>query len=147
MGILHITLAARDVRRTSAFFAATLGWSTLSRPNNIAVPAAWLEIAPGQELHLVQIADFEPSPFEREYGRHIAVTYPGEGFARLKDRLREEGAEVIAPLRETPFERFFFRSPDGYVFEVIAALRNQGAAHTVSGFLKPLTACAAPYKR
>jgi catechol 2,3-dioxygenase-like lactoylglutathione lyase family enzyme len=121
MGIAHITLAVRDVRRTSEFFAAALGWRPLNRPNNIAVPAAWLEIAPEQELHLVQIADFEPSPFEREYGRHIAVAYPREGFAGLKDRLQKEGVEVIAPLRETPFERFFFRSPDGYVFEVIAA--------------------------
>jgi catechol 2,3-dioxygenase-like lactoylglutathione lyase family enzyme len=120
MGIAHITLAVRDVRRTSRFFAAALGWRPLDRPNNIALPAAWLEIAPGQELHLVQVADFEPSPFEREYGRHIAVSYPRESFAVLKARLREEGAEVIAPLRETPFERFFFRSPDGYVFEVIA---------------------------
>jgi catechol 2,3-dioxygenase-like lactoylglutathione lyase family enzyme len=121
MGIAHITLAARDVRRTSDFFAAALGWRPLNRPNNIAVPAAWLEIEPGQELHLVQVADFEPSPFEREYGRHIAVAYPCDCFACLKARLREGGAEVIAPLRETPFERFFFRSPDGYVFEVIAA--------------------------
>ena len=120
MGIVHITLAARDVRRTSQFFAAALGWRPLERPNNIAVAAAWLEIAPGQELHLVQVADFEPSPFEREYGRHIAITYPREGFAGLKTRLSEGGAEVIAPLRETPFERFFFRSPDGYIFEVIA---------------------------
>jgi catechol 2,3-dioxygenase-like lactoylglutathione lyase family enzyme len=120
MGIVHITLAVRDVRRTSQFVAAALGWRPLERPNNIAVAAAWLEIAPGQELHLVQVADFEPSPFEREYGRHIAATYPREGFAGLKARLCEEGAEVIAPLRETPFERFFFRSPDGYVFEVIA---------------------------
>jgi catechol 2,3-dioxygenase-like lactoylglutathione lyase family enzyme len=120
MGIAHITLSVRDVRRTSRFFAAVLGWRSLDRPNNIALPAAWLEIAPGQELHLVQVADFEPSLFEREYGRHIAVTYPHEGFADLKARLREEGAEIVAPLRETPFERFFFRSPDGYVFEVIA---------------------------
>ena len=120
MGIAHITLAARDVRRTSEFFASTLGWRPLDRPNNIAVPAAWLEIAPGQELHLVQLADFEPSPFEREYGRHIAVTYPPDGFAGLKARLGAAGAEVIAPLRPTPFERFFFRSPDGYVIEVIA---------------------------
>jgi catechol 2,3-dioxygenase-like lactoylglutathione lyase family enzyme len=121
MGIAHITLSVRDVRRTSAFFAAALGWRPLHRPNNIAVPAAWLEIAPGQELHLVQVADFEPSPFEREYGRHIAVSHPCDGFAGLKARLAKEGAEIIAPLRETPFERFFFRSPDGYVFEVVAA--------------------------
>jgi len=119
MAIAHITLATRDVVRTSHFFASALGWQVLNRPNNIAVAAAWLEIAPGQELHLVQIPDFAPSPFEREYGRHIAIRYPGAGFSDLKDRLRRLGAEVVAPLRETPFERFFFLNPDGYVFEVI----------------------------
>jgi catechol 2,3-dioxygenase-like lactoylglutathione lyase family enzyme len=119
MAIAHITLATRDVVRASHFFASALGWQVLNRPNNIAVAAAWLEIAPSQELHLVQISDFAPSPFEREYGRHIAIRYPGAGFSDLKDRLRRLGAEVVAPLRETPFERFFFTNPDGYVFEVI----------------------------
>ena len=120
MAITHVTLAARDVRRTSQFFAATLGWRPLDRPGNIAAPAAWLEIAPGQELHLVEVPGFEPSPFEREYGRHIAVTYPREDFDALKDRLRRQGADLVAPQRETPVERFFFRDPDGYLFEVVA---------------------------
>jgi catechol 2,3-dioxygenase-like lactoylglutathione lyase family enzyme len=119
MPLAHVTLATRDVRRASQFFAATLGWRPLDRPNNIPMAAAWLEIAPGQELHLVEVADFAPSPFEREYGRHVAVAYPREGFAGLKERLGQHGAEVIAPLRETPSERFFFRDPEGYVFEVI----------------------------
>ncbi len=121
MGIAHITLASRDVVRASHFFASALSWPVLNRPNNIAVPAAWLQIAPGQELHLVQVPDFAPSPFEREYGRHIAIRYPARGFSDLKERLRGLGAEVVAPLRDTPFERFFFSTPDGYVFEVITA--------------------------
>jgi catechol 2,3-dioxygenase-like lactoylglutathione lyase family enzyme len=124
MAIAHVTLATRDVAASSRFFAAVLGWRPLQRPGNIAVPAAWLEIAPGQELHLVQVADFEPSPFEREYGRHIAVSYPRAGFAELKERLHQHGAEVIPPDRPTPFERFFFRDPNGYVFEVVEAERR-----------------------
>ena len=120
MSIAHVTLATRDVRRASAFFAATLGWRPVDRPGNIPLPAAWLEVAPGQELHLVEVPDFEPSPFEREYGRHVAVAYPAEGFAGLKERLRQHGAELVAPLRPTASERFFFRTPDGYLFEVIA---------------------------
>ena len=60
-----------------------------------------------------------PSPFEREYGRHIALSIPRADFAALKERLRQHGAEVIAADRPTPFERFFFRDPNGYVFEVI----------------------------
>jgi catechol 2,3-dioxygenase-like lactoylglutathione lyase family enzyme len=123
MAIAHITLATRDVARTSRFFEATLLWRPIERPSNIPMAAGWLQIAPGQELHLVEVADFEPSPFEREYGRHVAVAWPREGFAELKERLRRHGAELIDPLRPTAAERFFFRTPDGYVFEVVAAAR------------------------
>ena len=34
---------------------------------------------------------------------------------------------LIAPERPTPFERFFFRDPNGYVFEVVAAEREPEA--------------------
>ncbi len=119
MGFAHFTMATRDVRQSARFLQETMGWRPIDRPGNIATPAAWLEIAPGQEIHLVQIDDFAPSAFEREYGRHLAVTYPRDGFAGLKQRLSAEGAEVIAATRPTAFERFFFRSPDGYVFEVV----------------------------
>jgi catechol 2,3-dioxygenase-like lactoylglutathione lyase family enzyme len=125
MGIAHVTLATRDVRRASQFFAAALGWRALDRPGNIPMPAAWLEIAPGQELHLVEVPDYASSAFEGEYGRHIAISYPAEGFGHLKDRLRQHGAELVLPLRQTTVERFFFRDPDGYLFEVVAAAANQ----------------------
>jgi catechol 2,3-dioxygenase-like lactoylglutathione lyase family enzyme len=121
MSIAHVTLAVRSVGRSSQFFAVTLGWRPLERPSNNPLPAAWLEIAPGQELHLVEVSDFQPSPFEREYGRHIAVTYPREGFVELQERLLHHGAELIAPLRPTAVDRFFFKDPNGYLFEVVAA--------------------------
>ena len=119
MAFAHLALPTRDLRSTARFFEATLGWQPIDRPNNIAIPAAWLAIGPGQEVHLLEMADYAPSPFEREYGRHLAVTYPGAGFNALQDRLRAEGAEVIAAERPTPFARFFFRTPDGYVIEVV----------------------------
>ncbi len=119
MPFAHLTLATRDVGRSVAFFSAALRWRSISRPNNIGRPAAWLEIAPGQELHLVEVKDFAPSPFEAEFGRHVALAVPLEDFDALKSRLKAHGAELIAPERATPFPRFFFRSPDGYVFEVV----------------------------
>ena len=124
MPLAHLTLATRDVRRAEAFFARALGWRPLARPGNIGRPAAWLAIAPGQELHLVEVADFEPSPFEAEFGRHVAVAFPRAEFGGLKRRLTDHGAELIEPERPTPFERFFFRSPDGYVFEVVPMERS-----------------------
>jgi catechol 2,3-dioxygenase-like lactoylglutathione lyase family enzyme len=119
MAILHFTLPTADLARTIRFFEATLGWRRIERDANIGVPAAWLEIAPGQEAHLLEVPGFEVSPFEREYGRHIAVSAPLESFPALKERLAGLGAELIDPVRATAAERFFFRDPNGYIFEVV----------------------------
>src|SRR5579871_6317094 len=124
MSLAHLTLATGDVHKAETFFAEALGWRPIARPNNIGRPAAWLEIAPGQELHLVEVADFAPSPFEAEFGRHIAISFRQGDFEELKRRLLRHGATLIDPERPTPFARFFFRSPDGYVFEVVAAERE-----------------------
>jgi len=124
MSFAHLTLATSDVILSRDFFAGTLGWEPIERPGNIDVEGAWLRIAPGQELHLLRVLDFVPSEFEREFGRHVAVEYPADGFAGLKERLAKRGAELIDPIRETPFDRFFFRDPNGYIFEVVDANRT-----------------------
>ncbi len=115
----HLTIATRDVRRTSEFFQQTLGWPSIRMPGNVDLEADWLTIAHGQQLHILHVAEFEPSPFEQEFGRHFAIFHAGADFPALKNRLIEHGAALIDPIRETPFERFFFRDPNGYMFEVI----------------------------
>jgi catechol 2,3-dioxygenase-like lactoylglutathione lyase family enzyme len=119
VGLAHITLATRDVPRSAAFFQHALGWPPAGRPDNITSTAAWLVIAPGIELHLIEDPEFEPSRFEKEFGRHVAVTFALAGFPSLKERLQARGATLIEPIRATPFTRFFFRDPNGYVFEVV----------------------------
>ena len=119
MSFAHLTLATQDVIASSQFFQNTLGWNPISRPGNIDRTAAWLDIAPGQQLHLLHVENFEVSPFEAEFGRHFAIFYQGSEFPALKARLLEHRAELIDPLRDTHFERFFFRDPNGYIFEVI----------------------------
>jgi catechol 2,3-dioxygenase-like lactoylglutathione lyase family enzyme len=121
MSFAHLTLATQDVAAAVRFYRETLDWLPIREPANIEehLAAAWLEIAPGQQLHLLRVPDFAPSPFEQEFGRHVAIFRPGSEFPALRERLTAAGAELMAPLRETPFERFFFRTPDGYVFEVI----------------------------
>jgi catechol 2,3-dioxygenase-like lactoylglutathione lyase family enzyme len=119
VALAHITLATRNVEQSAVFFRDVLGWRRIARPDNIGVAAAWLEVAPECELHLVEDPEFEPSRFEREFGRHIAVTCPRGEFSGLKERLEKHRATLIEPLRETPFARFFFQDPNGYVFEVV----------------------------
>ncbi len=122
MSLAHLTLPTRDVESTASFFEGTLGYLRNPVPSNSPVEALWLDIGRGQEMHVFHVEGFEVSPFEREFGRHVAVYYPLSQFADLKARLVAQGAVLIAPIRETPFERFFFREPvNGYVFEVVEA--------------------------
>ena len=123
----HLTLATRDVIASRDFFLNTLDWKQIPRPGNIDIQAAWLDIGDGQQLHLLHKEGFEASPFEAEFGRHFAFDYPLDGFPALKERLLAHGAEFIDPIRETPFERFFFREPNGYIFEMVSANREPEA--------------------
>jgi hypothetical protein len=76
-------------------------------------------------MHLLQVDAFQPSAFEGEFGRHVAIRYPAAEFAALRERLIGAGASIVEAIRPTPFARFFFREPvNGYVFEVI-----EGASH------------------
>ncbi len=70
---------------------------------------------------MVEVPDFEPSSFEAEFGRHLAFAVPLAEMDGLRRRLLAHGATLIEPERPTPFARFFFRDPNGYVFEVIEA--------------------------
>ena len=124
MAVAHLTLATRDVERTVSFFEKALGWPRVRVPGNAPreLSAAWVEIGPGQQIHVLRIDGFTdpPSPFENEFGRHFAVFHPHADFPALKRRLAEHGGTLIDPIRPTPFERFFFKDPNGYMFEVIA---------------------------
>ena len=124
MSLAHLTLPSRHVERTAVFFEETLGYTRDPLPSNVVGDTVWLNIGRGQQMHVLHVEGFDVSPFEQEFGRHVAVYYPLAGFDELKQRLVQHGAELIEPLRTTPFERFFFREPvNGYVFEVIDQAR------------------------
>lgn len=121
MSLAHLTLPTRHVEKTASFFEHTLGYSRDPVPANVPDETVWLNIGQAQQIHIFYVEGFSVSPFEREFGRHVAVHYPSEGFEALKERLVQHGAELIEPVRATPFARLFFREPvNGYVFEVIA---------------------------
>jgi catechol 2,3-dioxygenase-like lactoylglutathione lyase family enzyme len=120
MSLAHLTLPTRDVQKTASFFERTLGYRRLPVPANSPVELVWFDLGRGQEMHVFYVDGFSVSPFENEFGRHVAVFFPLPHFEVLKHRLQAEGATLFDPLRPTPFQRFFFREPiNGYVFEVI----------------------------
>ena len=122
----HLTLPSRRVEETTRFIERTLGYRRKPVPDNSPVDACWLDIGHGQELHVFYVEGFEVSPFEAEFGRHVALFHPLDDFPALRRRIVDAGGELVEPLRETPFERLFFREPvNGYVFELIDRDRHR----------------------
>ena len=120
MSLAHFTIATRDVDRTTEFFVDLMGWREIPVPDNVEVKVRWIDLGNGAQMHVLGIDDFEPSPFEKEYGRHFAFFVSAERLGEIKDRLpRDYGIPIQPPLRPTPFERFFFNDPNGYLIEVI----------------------------
>lgn len=120
MSLAHLTLPTRKVEQTACFFEQTLGYARDPVPENVPGQTVWLNMGRNQQIHVFQVDNFVVSPFEDEFGRHVAVFYPREEFEALKERLVARGAELIEPQRATSFDRFFFREPiNGYIFEVI----------------------------
>jgi catechol 2,3-dioxygenase-like lactoylglutathione lyase family enzyme len=115
----HLTIAVRDSAASAEFFQRTLGWKIIRLPSNVEIDAAWVEVAPGQQVHILTVPGYEPSAFEAEFGRHFAFFHPGSDFPALKQRLADSGARLVDAIRPTPFERFFFQDPNGYFFEII----------------------------
>lgn len=124
MSLAHLTLPTPDVEQTASFLEQTLGYSRDPTPANSPVATVWLNTGRGQQLHITYVEGFRVSPFEGEFGRHLAVYYPLAQFGRLKTQLERQGAQLLDEMRPAPFERFFFREPvNGYVFEVIDQAR------------------------
>jgi predicted enzyme related to lactoylglutathione lyase len=121
----HLTLPTRHVEETTRFLEQTLGYARKPVPANSPVDVRWLDIGHGQELHVFFVEGFVISPFEAEFGRHVALFHPLDDFPALRQRISDAGGELVEPMRATPFERLFFREPvNGYLFELIDSARQ-----------------------
>jgi predicted enzyme related to lactoylglutathione lyase len=126
MSFAHLTLPTPYVELTARFMESVFDYPRKPTPENSPVAVVWLDIGNGQELHILHVDGFKASSFEAEFGRHVALFHSLHDFPALEQRVLDNGGEMIAPLRDTPFKRLFFREPiNGYVFEVIDAAREQ----------------------
>ena len=122
----HLTLPTQHVEETTRILEKALGYSRKSVPANSPVDVRWLDIGHGQELHVFFVEGFVVSPYEGEFGRHVALFHPIEDFTAMRQRIVDAGGELVDALRETPFERVFFREPvNGYLLEVIENERHR----------------------
>ncbi len=126
MSFAHLTLPTQHVEKTAHFLEKVFGFARKTTPGNSPVEVVWLDLGYGQEFHVMFVEAFSVSPFEAEFGRHIALFHPLHDFPALEQRILAGGGAIIEPLRETTFKRLFFREPvNGYIFEVIDNIREQ----------------------
>ena len=129
----HLTLPTRHVEETTRFLERVLGYPRKPVPVNSPVEVCWLDIGHGQELHVIFVEGFVISPFEAEFGRHVALFHPLDDFLALQQRVTDAGGELVEPLRATSFDRLFFREPvNGYVFELIDGVRQPSREDSAS---------------
>ncbi len=119
MTLAHLTIATQDSQSTTEFLQAVFDWPLVHRPANVDQTTYWLDIGQGQQIHVLQVEDFQVSAFEKEFGRHFAFLLPAAKLKQIRERLTNRNVEVIPPIRPTPFARFFFQDPNGYMFEII----------------------------
>ena len=78
MSLAHLTLPTLAVERTARFLEQTLGYTRDPAPANSPVETVWLAAGGGQQMHIIHVEGFEVSPFEGEFGRHIAIFRPAQ---------------------------------------------------------------------
>ncbi len=76
-----------------------LGYTRDPAPANSPVETVWLAIGGGQQMHIVYVEDFAVSPFEGEFGRHIAIFLPAQKMTALRERLTAAGVQLMDPVR------------------------------------------------
>ena len=107
MSLAHLTLPTRDVEKTAAFLEKTLGYLRDPIPENIPCETVWLNIGRGQQIHVFYVEGFEVSPFEGEFGRHVAVFYPRPQFEGLKQRLQAARGRTVRAAESDAVRAFF----------------------------------------
>lgn len=124
-GFHHVTMVARDARRTVAFYRDTLGVPLVKRTVNFDDPASHHLYFGGRNGAPGTILTFFEWPYAR-HGRpgiggihHVALGVSTvQDQLRWKRRLTDAGVRVTGPYDRGYFSSIYFRDPDGQILEI-----------------------------
>ncbi len=89
-GVDHVAINVSDVPAGITFYTETLGLvQNFTRPD-FGFPGAWLDLANGQQVHLIE------APVPHNLGQHFALTFEDIGAAVAE--LRARGLKVSDPV-------------------------------------------------
>src|SRR5690606_14599662 len=132
-GFHHITMVARDARRTLSFYRETLGVGLVKRTVNFDDPGAYhlyFGDATGSPGTILTFFEW-PHAGRGRWGvggiHHLALgVETAEAQLKWKRRLEDAAVPVTGPYDRGYFRSIYFQDPDGQVLEI--ATRGPGYA-------------------
>jgi len=116
--ILHASVVVADTQRALGFYAGVLGLPVDAGRPDLGFPGAWLAIGEGQQIHLLELPNPDPTTGRPAHGgrdRHIALRI--DDLDPLCQSL--EAAGVDYTLSRSGRRALFCRDPDGNALEFI----------------------------
>lgn len=116
--ILHASFLIADLGRSLAFYTDILGLEVDPARPDLGYPGAWLTLAEGQQLHLLQLPNPDPVAGRPAHGgrdRHVALAV--NSISAIADRLAASG--VPYSLSKSGRQALFCRDPDGNALEFV----------------------------
>jgi glyoxylase I family protein len=117
--LLHASLIVGNTATSLAFYCDLLGLRIDESRPDLGYPGAWLNIAPGQQIHLLELPNPDPVDGRPAHGgrdRHTALAVSD------LNALQAKLAAVGIPYTRSKSGRaaLFCRDPDGNALEFIA---------------------------
>jgi glyoxylase I family protein len=114
----HVSLIIAESTRATLFYQEVLGLQPLARPE-LGFPGLWFGLGEGQQLHLVELPNPDPSSGRPDHGgrdHHVALQV--DELQSYEERLITAGIPFTRSRSGRP--AIFCRDPDGNGWELIA---------------------------
>lgn len=117
-GLVHATLLVADLEKARTFYERVLGFTRSTSRPKMSFEGVWYDIAPQQQIHLMQLPNPETGLRRPENGgrdRHLAFAV--DDLAALIKLL--QGSGIRYNLSQTGRRALFCRDPDDNALEFI----------------------------
>jgi len=116
--ILHASVVVADTERALEFYTGVLGLPVDPGRPDLGYPGAWLAIGEGQQIHLLELPNPDPTTGRPAHGgrdRHVALRI--DDLEPLCRALETAGIDYT--LSRSGRRALFCRDPDGNALEFI----------------------------
>lgn len=114
----HVSVIVSDTERALTFYCDLLGLTTDETRPDLGYPGAWLNVAPNQQIHLLEVPNPEQGLIRPAHGgrdRHLALLC--SDLESLSQRLQAAG--IAFSRSQSGRQALFCRDPDDNAVEII----------------------------